>query len=74
MYNPQRHRRWASALVEMALEHDGNLDVFRTWLEKWIPLADAAVDEFCAALPRESLDAGTAAKQAAAKFRIDLGL
>lgn len=46
----QRHRRWASALVKMALEQDGNAKVLSDWVSKWEPLADKAIDAYFAGL------------------------
>lgn len=68
-----RHRRWAAALVKMALEVEGNADTIRGWIAKWQPLADAAIDAYCAALP-ESPAAASAAKEAGRNFRQSLGL
>lgn len=47
----RRHRRWAHALALMALDVPGNRAVLEGWLARWQPLAQAAVDGFCAALP-----------------------
>jgi toluene monooxygenase system protein E len=55
-----RHRRWAGALVKLALGTEGNDRVLRQWVATWEPLADRAIDAFCAALP----DAGDAAAEA----------
>jgi toluene monooxygenase system protein E len=74
MRDAERHRRWASALVKMALETEGNIDVINRWLEKWVPLADAGIDGFCATFSSDGLEAAAEAKMAAAKFRTDLGL
>ena len=68
-----RHRRWAAALVKLALETDGNADVIRGWIAKWTPLADAAIDAYASAIS-ESQSAADAAKQATATFRASLGL
>jgi toluene monooxygenase system protein E len=46
-----RHRRWAGALVRMAKPVGDNERVMREWIAKWEPLADRAVDAFCAVLP-----------------------
>lgn len=68
-----RHRRWATALVKMALGTEGNADVIRGWVAKWTPLADAAVDAYCSALT-DSPEAASNAKEAAEKFRQSLGI
>ena len=60
LLDAQRHRRWSSALVRMCLEQPENLAVLQGWIAKWEPLADAAIDAYCAALP----DAAGAAARA----------
>lgn len=69
----ERHRRWAGALVAMALEQDGNKAVFDGWIARWQPLADAAIDAYCADLAECDLIA-TAAKERSSAFRAQLGL
>jgi toluene monooxygenase system protein E len=69
----ERHRRWSSALVKMAFETDGNKTVLQAWIDKWLPLADSAIDAYCAALPDAQASADDA-KAAAAAFRASLGL
>jgi toluene monooxygenase system protein E len=66
-----RHRRWASALVKMAVEVPGNDAVIKGWIAKWEPLADRAIETFCAALP-DVPDAAAAAKEATRSFRRSL--
>ena len=68
-----RHRRWATALVKMALETPGNAEVIQGWIAKWEPLADKAIEAYCGALPDVSNAAATA-KQATRDFRKSLGL
>nr|ART38842.1 H43 [uncultured bacterium] len=63
-----RHRRWATALVKMTLEKSGNAEVIRQWIAKWEPLADKAIDAFCAVMP-EVPDAAANAKSATRDFR-----
>ncbi len=63
MRDAERHRRWTSDLVKMALETDGNKAVLDGWVAKWAPLADAAIDAYCGALP-DSPDAAEDAKAA----------
>ena len=67
-----RHRRWAAALVRLACETPGNDAVIRQWIEKWEPLADQAIEVFCAALADQP-DAAQAAKRATRDFRRSLG-
>lgn len=66
-----RHRRWSTALVKMATEEAGNAQVISSWIEKWEPLADQAIETFCAALP-DVPNAAEAAKQATRSFRKSL--
>jgi toluene monooxygenase system protein E len=73
MRDAERHRRWAAALVKMALETDGNKKVIQDWITKWEPLADAAIDAYCNALP-DSPEAASNAKAATKLFRESLGL
>jgi toluene monooxygenase system protein E len=57
----------------MALEQPGNREVLAGWIAKWEPLADAAIDAYCAALP-DVPNAASAAKAATRSFRSSLGL
>ena len=66
-----RSRRWSVALSRFVATEDANAEAARTWLAKWVPLGDAAIDAFCARLP-DGDDAATQAKSAAAGFRADL--
>jgi toluene monooxygenase system protein E len=68
-----RHRRWAAALGQMALGTEGNAEVLRGWIAKWEPLADAAIDAYCAALP-DMPNAAAEAKAATRSFRRSLNL
>ena len=69
----QRHRHWAGALVRLALEREGNREVLLGWIRKWEPLADAAIDAYCQALP-EAPGAGAQAREATREFRRSIGL
>ena len=68
-----RHRRWLSALVKMAQETPGNLELMQGWIAKWEPLADKAIEAYCDALP-DVADAAASAKAATREFRRSLGL
>lgn len=68
-----RHRRWAAALVKMALEKPGNREVIKGWIAKWEPLADKAIGAYCGALP-DVPGAVESAKQATREVRKGLGL
>lgn len=47
----QRARRWTSALVKQALDVKTNEDVIAEWVAKWTPLAERAIEAYCAGLP-----------------------
>jgi toluene monooxygenase system protein E len=68
-----RHRRWATALVKMALEKPGNAEVIQGWIAKWEPLADQAIEAYCGALA-DVPGAAESARQATRDFRRSLGL
>ena len=68
-----RHRRWVSALAKMAQETPGNLELIKGWIAKWEPLADKAIDAYCATLP-DVADAAASAKAATRQFRNSHGL
>lgn len=57
LVDTQRHRRWAGALVAMALQQPENASVFKGLVEKWMPLADAAITAYSEPLPASSVDA-----------------
>ena len=73
LVDAQRHRRWATALVKMALSQDANKAVLQNWVAKWEPLGDAAIDAYCAALP-DVPGAAAAARAAVREFRQGIGL
>ncbi|PWR17854.1 toluene monooxygenase [Zavarzinia compransoris] len=68
-----RSRAWTAALVKFLGKEPANLDHLRAWIAKWEPLADRAIDAFCAGLP-EGDRAAAAARQATRDFRASLGL
>ena len=73
MRDAERHRRWAGALVEMALAQDGNQAVLEGWLATWNPLGAAAIDAYCADLP-EGDDIAASAHASVAAFQAQIGL
>ncbi|ABM93780.1 aromatic/alkene monooxygenase hydroxylase subunit beta [Methylibium petroleiphilum] len=73
LLDAERHRRWASALVRLAISKEGNAAVLKGWIAKWEPLADRAIDGFCAAVP-DVPNAAEGAKSAARTFRSSLGI
>jgi toluene monooxygenase system protein E len=68
-----RHRRWATAFVKMAQETPGNQELIQGWIAKWEPLADKAIEAYCAPLP-DVAGGAEAAKVATRDFRRSLGL
>lgn len=68
----ERCRRWTEALVAFARDGAGNDAALADWVAKWVPLGDAAIDAYCAALP-DAPGAAAAAKDAARVFRASLG-
>ncbi len=73
MIDAARHRRWAGALVKMALERAENRGVITGWIAKWTPLAEGAIEAYCAALP-DVPHAAQGAKEAVRQFQSGLGL
>lgn len=72
LLDAQRHRRWASALAQMALEQPGNREVLSAWLAKWAPVADEAIAAYATAVT-EVPELGQRATNAARQFRQGLG-
>ncbi|MBR0565590.1 aromatic/alkene monooxygenase hydroxylase subunit beta [Azoarcus sp. L1K30] len=68
-----RHRRWIAVFVKMALENPGNLELIQSWIARWEPLADKAIDAYCATLP-DVAGGSEEAKAATRDFRRSLGL
>ena len=68
-----RSRRWACDLVRFLRDKEGNHEQLKEWIAKWEPLADKAIDAFCAALP-DGPSAAEAAKRATKTFRAGLDL
>ena len=73
LIDSDRHRRWLSAFMKMALETPGNRELIQGWVAKWEPLADKAIEAYCGALPDLPNGAGDA-KAATRAFRRSLGL
>ncbi len=71
MRDGERHRRQSSELVKMLLETEGNKATLQGLIAKWMPLADAAIDAYCSAVPGS--DAGSA-KEAVRAFHTQVGL
>lgn len=62
-----RHRKWATALVKMSVEVDGNKKYIQSIITKWLPLADKAIEGYCNAIP-DATDAAKNAKNAMRDF------
>ena len=73
LLDAQRHRRWAAALVQMALQTEGNRAVLQRWVAAWEPLAERALERYVAALP-EAGDLAGRAQAATRQWREGLGL
>lgn len=64
----ERHRRWANALVNYALQNEANFEVLDNWINKWVPLSEQAIEAYCEMLP-DSPSAADDAKREAWAFR-----
>lgn len=73
LVDAQRHRRWSTALVRMMLDVPGNEKAIKSFINKWQPLADKAIEVYCAALT-EVPDAALNAKDAIRSFHRSIGL
>ena len=51
MRDGERSRRWSAALVEFCTPHGDNKAAIQGWIDKWMPLAEKAIADFCTALP-----------------------
>lgn len=71
LLDAQRHRRWATALVRLALQEPSNRAVLAGWLQTWAPLGDAAIAAYCGALP-DGAEATARAQAATRQFRESL--
>ncbi len=73
LIDSDRSRRWTASLVHYAQQNEDNQDVMDDWLANWVPLGDAAIERYCAALP-DNPAAADDAKRDAWGFRAGLGL
>ena len=73
LVDADRHRRWSSALVKLALGEAGNKAALDGWVAKWAPVGDAAIDAYCAHLP-DAPGAADKAKEACLALRKGMGL
>jgi len=73
LVDASRHRRWATALVEMTKERPANVEVIKGWIAKWEPIADKGIEAYCIALT-DLPEAAEEAKAATRAFRRTLEL
>ena len=69
----ERHQRQTKALMEFAMANEPNGSIIQGWVDKWQPLADKAVEAYCAALT-DLPDAAEEAKAYMASVRQSFGL
>ncbi|MEO1888630.1 MAG: aromatic/alkene monooxygenase hydroxylase subunit beta [Cycloclasticus sp.] len=69
----ERHQRQTKALIEFSLSNEENGPLIQGWVDKWQPLADKAVDAYCAALT-DLPDAAEEAKAYMTSVRQSFGL
>jgi len=67
-----RSRRWTTQWLKLAREHAPNETVLRQWHDKWNPLAEKAIQDYCAALELE--DAAPAAIQGLREYYASVGI
>lgn len=72
MRDAERHRRWASRLVEMAMTVESNKDWLRARVADWTPRAEVAIADYCKALGEA--EAGARAIERMHAFQRGLGL
>ncbi len=72
LHDAQRHQRWATELHKVLLAGNaGNEAVIQQIVDKWVPLADAAIEAYVGAIPNSPISANDAIA-AAAKTRRDI--
>lgn len=64
-----RSRRWSSALVEFCARREQNKSVIGEWIDKWMPLAQVAIEGYCEALPESPESADSALSRVRAFHR-----
>lgn len=69
----ERSRRWSAELVRHMVQNPENIAVLEEWIQKWTPLADAAITGFCGALP-DNPDGAAQASAAVRAFQQQLSL
>ena len=73
MRDAERHQRQTKSLMEFAMSNDANTSIIQGWVDKWQPLADKAIDAYCAALT-DLPDAAEDAKAYVISVRKSFGL
>lgn len=68
----KRSQRWTAALVKQSREVKPNEEVIAGWIAKWTPLANKAIDAYCAGLPNGA-EAAEKGKASLAAFHAELG-
>jgi len=68
-----RHRKWASALVKMTTEVDGNHEYIQSIVTKWMPLVNNAIETYCNEIP-DSPESANDAKESLKDFLSTLNL
>ena len=68
-----RHRKWATELVKMAYETQGNKEYVQSLITKWMPLANKAIESYASAIP-EIENASKNVKQVLKEFLETLDL
>jgi len=73
MRDAERHQRQTKSLMEFAMANEANGPIIQGWVDKWQPLADKAVEAYCAALT-DLPDAADEAKAYMVSARKSFGL
>jgi toluene monooxygenase system protein E len=73
MRDAERHQRQTKSLIEFAMSNEANGPILQGWVDKWQPLADKAVEAYCAALT-DLPDATEEAKAYMTSVRQSFGL
>ena len=68
----ERSQRWTAEWIKKALEHEPNAAVLQQWREKWNPLAERAIQGYCAALELD--DAADQARQGLRAYQAAAGM
>ncbi|AGS40408.1 MULTISPECIES: aromatic/alkene monooxygenase hydroxylase subunit beta [Cycloclasticus] len=50
MRDAERHQRQTQSLMEFAMGNEDNAGIIQGWVDKWQPLADRAIEAYCAEL------------------------